>query len=127
MKYNSDITALIYAMNENQRIEFLSFINNIRDELNSNLSNQGSNFSCDNIIESIDSINSFEKIQKLKELAANKGETTIQKEDWDVHIYHCCSTHGCKYGDIDCPVKLELVEQKYPCEFCMDNDELCLD
>jgi hypothetical protein len=35
-----------------------------------------------------------------------------------VHIAHCCRIHGCKYGDPDCPVELDLVEQDYPCESC---------
>jgi len=32
-----------------------------------------------------------------------------------VHIAHCSKEHGCKYGDLDCPVVLGEVEQKYPC------------
>lgn len=30
----------------------------------------------------------------------------MNKENWGVHISHCCILHGCKYGDRDCPVKL---------------------
>lgn len=42
---------------------------------------------------------------------------------WGVHIEHCCVYHGCKYGDDDCHVVNMLVDQKYPCESCCDNEE----
>ena len=35
-----------------------------------------------------------------------------------VHAAHCCKWHGCKYGDLDCPVANGEVEQEYPCEDC---------
>lgn len=35
-----------------------------------------------------------------------------------VHTTHCCSRHGCKYGDNDCPVEKGLSKQEYPCEEC---------
>lgn len=35
-----------------------------------------------------------------------------------VHAAHCCRWHGCKYGDLDCPVANREVEQEYPCEYC---------
>lgn len=35
-----------------------------------------------------------------------------------VHAAHCCKWHGCKYGDLDCPVVNGEVEQEYPCEDC---------
>lgn len=38
-----------------------------------------------------------------------------------VHTEHCCSIHGRKYGDLDCPVKSGNKPQSYPCEYC--NDE----
>jgi hypothetical protein len=37
---------------------------------------------------------------------------------YGVHETHCCKTHGCKYGDEDCPVVLGIVKQKYDCESC---------
>ena len=40
-----------------------------------------------------------------------------------VHASHCCKTHGCKYGDNDCPVVSGEVEAKYSCEDC-DQDRL---
>ena len=47
--------------------------------------------------------------------------TSIPKENWGVHQTHCCSKHGCKYGQYDCPVMLDLVEQSSPCEWCNEN------
>lgn len=35
-----------------------------------------------------------------------------------VHITHCCVTHGCKYGDLDCPVETKKSSQSYACEDC---------
>lgn len=37
------------------------------------------------------------------------------------HESHCCSDHGCKYGDTDCPVYKKLVFQDFPCEMCDYN------
>lgn len=39
-----------------------------------------------------------------------------------VHTSHCCSLHGCKYGDEDCPVKLGTHTQEYGCEYCVHPD-----
>jgi hypothetical protein len=120
MTYNSDISTLIYAMNEIQRQEFSTFINNLKNQnLDANLN---ADFTCDNIIEAIESITKYERKTKIKEDASNKGETTIPIENWGVHINHCCEKHGCKYGDIDCPVILNLAKQNHPCEFCRDEE-----
>lgn len=35
-----------------------------------------------------------------------------------VHRTHCCKSHGCKYGEEDCPVATGLIKQDYPCENC---------
>lgn len=35
-----------------------------------------------------------------------------------VHATHCCSKHGCKYGDSECPVERDEITQEYPCETC---------
>lgn len=35
-----------------------------------------------------------------------------------VHRTHCCVIHGCKYGDVDCPVEYGIIEQDYPCQDC---------
>lgn len=37
------------------------------------------------------------------------------KSDWPTHKSHCCITHGCKYGDDDCPVETGLIKQQYKC------------
>lgn len=36
----------------------------------------------------------------------------------DVHTEHCCTRHGCKYGDSDCPVEKGRKGQSFPCEAC---------
>lgn len=43
---------------------------------------------------------------------------------YGAHPTHCCAQHGCKYGDADCPVEMEIVEQVYPCEDCSSPEEL---
>jgi hypothetical protein len=45
----------------------------------------------------------------------------MKRDEWGVHIHHCCAIHGCKYGDEDCPVWGLLVKQKYPCWDCDDE------
>lgn len=47
-------------------------------------------------------------------------KTSIPKDKWGVHETHCCSKHGCKYGGDNCPVELNLIKQKFPCESCED-------
>jgi len=118
----SDISSLIFALNEEQRKEFSDFIKKMRTEgLDEKLSDQFSKFTCDDILEDIKSTTEFERKQKEKEIAVKKGKTTIPKEKYGVHETHCCINHGCKYGDIDCPVCLGLIKQKYLCEYCSDD------
>lgn len=41
------------------------------------------------------------------------------------HAWHCCTEHGCKYGDIDCPVARPTggrIRQECPCERCGTAD-----
>jgi hypothetical protein len=38
-----------------------------------------------------------------------------------VHKRHCCHVHGCKYGDVNCPVEGGAVYQDGPCECCPGN------
>lgn len=52
----------------------------------------------------------------LKEKERNIREIPI--EEHGVHETHCCKEHGCKYRDENCPVVLEVIKQKYPCEYC---------
>jgi len=39
----------------------------------------------------------------------------------DVHAGHCCTRHGCKYDDPDCPVVSGKIPQKYPCDECIEE------
>ena len=39
------------------------------------------------------------------------------------HPTHCCKWHGCKYGDLDCPVVTGKVKQVYLCEYCYEDLE----
>lgn len=40
-----------------------------------------------------------------------------------VHAGHCCVSHGCKYGEEDCPVEHGKVKQYHPCEECENMRE----
>lgn len=40
----------------------------------------------------------------------------------NVHTEHCCSIHGCKYDDDDCPVATGKQMQSFPCEACGEED-----
>lgn len=42
--------------------------------------------------------------------------------DWGVHESHCCSIHGCKYGDDDCPVATGKTHG-IKCEDCFSDEE----
>ena len=46
------------------------------------------------------------------------------KENRCVHTEHCCIIHGCKYGDESCPVTTKSKKQSYPCEFCVENEDV---
>lgn len=37
------------------------------------------------------------------------------------HTEHCCITHGCKYGDADCPVTSMVKNQSGPCWHCHEE------
>lgn len=38
----------------------------------------------------------------------------------DIHTEHCCSLHGCKYGeDAHCSVVSGSKPQSFPCEHCV--------
>jgi hypothetical protein len=46
----------------------------------------------------------------------------------DVHTEHCCQIHGCKYRwmtvDEKCTVTMLQAPQSFPCEWCLDDEEL---
>lgn len=50
-------------------------------------------------------------------------KTSIPREQWGVHVKHCCPHFGCKYGDEDCPVAINLVEAQNVCEECSCTPE----
>ena len=50
------------------------------------------------------------------------GEPAAGVNQDGVHATHCCTLHGCKYGDEDCPVLQQRVRQEYPCKECMNDD-----
>lgn len=39
----------------------------------------------------------------------------------DAHTEHCCSKHGCKYGQADCTVATGQKEQSHPCDYCAEE------
>ena len=47
----------------------------------------------------------------------------MNKENYGVHIAHCCYIHGCKYGDENCPVASGEVAQKHLCYDCEEECE----
>ena len=117
----SDFNSLVYKLNREQRVRFIDFLNSLKEEgLRIAYTKNFKDITIDEVISDIDSISDYEIKRAKKDLAATKGETTIPKNNWGVHETHCCSKHGCKYGDSDCPVDINLTKQKYPCEFCED-------
>lgn len=115
LKFGSDISKLINRMSVLQRKDFYELIKRFRSNgLDEQISSD--------ILAEIESINNYEKTIAEKERSVMLNKTTIPKENWGVHITHCCSDHGCKYGDIDCPVAIDLVKQKYKCEDCETDD-----
>jgi hypothetical protein len=116
LTYDSDIISLIWSLNHDERSKFVKFFEDLK------ATNEDLSELCDEIIKETHDATKFEKYQSSKEDAASEGETTIPKEDWGVHETHCCSKHGCKYCDTDCPVVLGLTEQQYPCEWCKEDE-----
>lgn len=51
----------------------------------------------------------------------NTKEIKYRPDEDKVHVRHCCIIHGCKYGELDCPVSIGRLKQKYPCEWCMED------
>ena len=121
----SDFNSFIYNLNPEQRLRFIDFLNTLKlDGLKiafKSSGNRNRDISIDELIEDIHWRTECEEIRAAKTLAASKGETTIPNDDWGVHETHCCLEHGCKYGDKDCPVALDLIKQRYFCESCHDE------
>jgi hypothetical protein len=121
MKYDSDISSLIYKLSIKQRTELSDLIHKFKSE--GVVINTYDKFTLDDIIEDIDSITRYEIKRKLEADAAEIGESTIPRSRWGVHETHCCFEHGCKYGDQDCPVVVGLTEQVYACDDCDDDSD----
>lgn len=64
---------------------------------------------------------SFLSIMSQIEENRKRGDC-MKKERWGVHENHCCATHGCKYGNEDCPVANGLTKQIYRCEWCYEDE-----
>lgn len=117
--YNDKIETigdLTYCFDNFQKIKFIEFLKSVEVE-------DEEKEKIEYLIQDITDKMEFEEIQKKAEEAAEKGETTIPKEKWGVHVHHCCVDHGCKYGDVDCPVALDLFEQHHDCEYCEIEDK----
>ena len=123
----SDFNSFLYNLNPEQRIRFNDFLQTLKnDGMEVAYTHHGygrTEITIDSIIEQSNQITEWEEIRAKQELAASKGETTIPQDDWGVHRTHCCSKHGCKYGDADCPVEINLLKQDYPCETCNDEKD----
>lgn len=59
-----------------------------------------------------------ELILKLANSIFDKHFIKLDDEKFQVHYAHCCNHHGCKYGDVDCPVETQKIPGKYRCETC---------
>ena len=35
-----------------------------------------------------------------------------------LHLAHCCTVHGCAYGEFDCPVYVAKAEPYFSCPLC---------
>ena len=110
MSNKSELSKFISLLNKSHLEEFKNLIDDVKNE------------KPDSIIDKISSDIDKELNKRTKTAAVNlaisKKGTTIPKEQWGVHENHCCLKHGCKYGDKDCPVEMELTKQIYPCEDC---------
>lgn len=61
------------------------------------------------------------QLNENRELVGNSPlESVSDLEDphEDAHTEHCCTQHGCKYGNDDCTVTSGVARQSYPCEYC---------
>ena len=121
----SDVNSFVYKLNLEQRLRFINFLESLKVDGNTIAYSRSGNIhrdiTIDELIVDIQQTTEWEEIRNFKELVASSKQTAEPKDKWGVHETHCCSKHGCKYGDADCPVVLELVEQEYPCEWC-DED-----
>ena len=57
-------------------------------------------------------------LKKRAEEQALAKDTSLNE---GTHRAHCCILHGCKYGDIHCPVATNKIGQDDPCMDCDDD------
>ena len=121
----SDVKSFVFKLNLKQRLRFINFLESLKEDGNtiaySRSGNRDRDITIDELIVDIQQTTEWEEIRSFKELVASLEQTAEPKDEWGVHETHCCSKHGCKYGDEDCPVVLDLIKQRYPCEWCNDN------
>lgn len=72
-----------------------------------------------NLTTSLSQAKRFSDFKEAEAAAAQAGQVV----NVGVHETHCCSTHGCKYGDSDCPVASGELRQLYDCEECVEDIE----
>jgi hypothetical protein len=60
----------------------------------------------------------LENLKSAIEVELRERDCSKSDEEKDVHAAHCCSIHGCKYNDENCPVVLGTTEQRFPCIDC---------
>jgi len=121
-----DLESLFYNLNVKQKFRFIEFLKSLKnDGMEIAYNNKYySDVSIDSLIDEVMKRIEYDEIRKFEETAASLYQTTKSREKWGVHRTHCCSKHGCKYGDDDCPVVIELIKQDYDCESCSwDNDK----
>lgn len=77
-----------------------------------------------NGVKSILTFNTDRTVDTRPEGMSEEEASRLSSEFLGVHVRHCCSAHGCKYGQHDeCPVARELLEQEDECETCWDAKE----
>ena len=121
-----DLESLFYNLNVKQKFRFIEFLKSLKQEgMKVAYKDRYCNdISVDSLIDELMRGIEYDEIRKFEETAANLYQTTKSRIEWGVHRTHCCSKHGCKYGDADCPVAIELIKQDYDCESCSwDNDD----
>jgi len=119
-----NLESLLYNLNVKQKFRFIDFLKSLKQEGMevAYKDRYYSDVSVDSLIDELMRGIEYDEIRKFEETAASLYQTTKTRKEWGVHRTHCCSKHGCKYGDADCPVAIGLIKQDYDCESCLDDD-----
>lgn len=65
-------------------------------------------------------IHSQEEIDRVKQMIDDFYYPPVPESEYGVHRTHCCSKHGCKYGNRHkCPVQNGTIKQDFPCHDCI--------